>query len=36
MLTFNLAKKLMNKITEEIIAAYITSTNIIAFTETFK
>ena len=33
MLTFNLIKKLMNKITKKMIATYVRSKNITAFTE---
>ena len=33
MLTFNSVKKLMNKIIKKIIAVYIKSANITAFTE---
>ena len=36
MLTFNSAKKLMNKITKKMIAAYVRSASITAFTEILK
>ena len=36
MLTFNLAKKLINKITEKMIAAYVRSVSITAFAEALE